>query len=227
MIITKNNEIEAIVDRHYSIQCTQCHRESNITAISIPRFELLRRFQPEFIGIVYQCDACLVPTFVKFKVTKYDVGNFKIHYDDDGPIFIDRAIEAFEYEYLPGRVRQDFQEGTLCYSVAAFNAFSSMCRRTIQSMSANLGAKGKDRVKNQLDELKKLGVVDDDTLEILNQIIIAGHDGAHPHLPDIEQDRAAILLQLMKDILYQIYIRKAKLEEVARLRQDQIDSTRS
>ena len=64
-----------------------------------------------------------------------------------------------------------------------------------------------------------MGVIDEETFDQLKQIILTGHDGTHPHLPKITSERAQILLELMKDVLYQLFVRKAKIEEAAKLRQ--------
>jgi len=138
-------------------------------------------------------------------------------------IYPDRSMETFEFEYLDGDVRDDFQEALKCFSYNCFNAFAAMCRRTIQSLAEQLGAKGKDKVTKQIVELKDLLSIDDETYQILEQIIITGHDGAHPYLPRITPERAAILLALMKDVLNQLCVRKKKLEEAAQLRKKAID----
>ena len=52
--------------------------------------------------------------------------------------------------------------------------------------------------------------------------MLAGHDGAHPHLPKLSAERAAVLLELIKDALYQLFVRKAKIEESARLRSEAV-----
>jgi hypothetical protein len=70
---------------------------------------------------------------------------------------------------------------------SAFNAFAAMCRRCVQSAATNLGAKGKDKVLRQLQDLKDMAEVDEETYKLLSQIIIEGHDGAHPHLPLLTQ----------------------------------------
>ena len=63
-----------------------------------------------------------------------------------------------------------------------------------------------------------MAVADDETFEQLHQIMLTGHDGAHPHLPELSAARAAVLLQLMKDVLYQLYVRPAKIREARELR---------
>lgn len=93
-----------------------------------------------------------------------------------------------------------------------------MCRRCIQSVSETLGADGTTKVQAQLRDLKDMGVADEETFEQLHQIMLTGHDGAHPHLPALSAARAAVLLQLMKDVLYQLFVRPAKIREAGELR---------
>jgi len=137
-------------------------------------------------------------------------------------IYPSQVLETFDYSYLPEDVAEDFKEALTCYSYSCYNAFGAMCRRCVQSVSKELGAKESDKVLNQLKELKEMAEIDDETFDVLKQIIIGGHDGAHPHLPKLSVERAKILLELMKDVLYQIYIRKAKIQEAIKLREKTI-----
>lgn len=137
--------------------------------------------------------------------------------------FPSSVAEIFEYEYLSEEVADDFKEALKCYSNHCYNAFAAMCRRTVQTAANALGVKGKDKVKKQISELKNLAGIDDDTYEILEQIIISGHDGAHPHLPKLNLDRALLLLILMKDVLNELFVRKARILESIKLRDDEIE----
>jgi len=132
--------------------------------------------------------------------------------------------ETFDFARLPKEVAEDFREALACYSIFCFNAFAAMTRRTVQSMCTDLGAEGKNKVLKQLKDAKAMaeGEIDEDTFEVLQQIIIAGHNGAHPHLPKLSPERAAILLELMKSVLDQIYVRKEKLKEAIALRKEDI-----
>jgi hypothetical protein len=76
----------------------------------------------------------------------------------------------------------------------------------------------KDRVQYQIQDLKEIADIDEETYAIINQIIIDGHDGAHPHLPILTFERAKILLELMKDVMFQLFVRKGKMEQAAELR---------
>lgn len=220
-MIGKTNDCSHISDHRIDLKCPHCGKFSHVTAVSIPRFEILARFRPNKVVIGYRCDACNEPICLRFPVLGFRLRDGRI---DLGTDFeeIERPSETFEFSFLPPAVRADFQEALLCFSVGAHNAFAAMCRRTIQSACSDFGAKGKDKVTRQIDELKEDSGLEADDHEILRRIIIDGHDGAHPHLPKVCQARAAVLLGLMKDVLYQLYVRRGKLAEAARLRREAI-----
>jgi len=219
MILLPDNNPQHIFDHHYSLNCPHCSAYSGITAISIPRFEFLVRFKPEKVGIVYRCDSCNHPIFLEFWVNRYDTLPGKIMLSEKFKE-IEKPTETFDFSYLEERIANDFREALTCYTNLCLNAFAAMCRRTVQSVCNDLGADGKDRVLNQLKDLKDMAKIDDETFTVLKQIIIDGHDGAHPHLPSLNKDRASILLELIKDVLYQLYVRKGKLQKVIQLRKE-------
>ncbi len=217
----RSNSHQEIEDRHISLKCPHCNSIVSVTAISIPDYRLLGRYRPTKIGICYKCSNCNEPVFLKFKVNNYNLGNQSIQIDDRYET-VEHAKEEFEFEYLESPVKEDLQEALLCYSQQAYNAFAAMCRRTVQSAASSLGSKGKDKVLKQLEDLREMAQIDEETFLALKQIVIDGHDGAHPHLPTLSPQRSEILLELIKDVIYQLFVRKAKLEKAANLRKQQI-----
>jgi hypothetical protein len=135
---------------------------------------------------------------------------------------IERPMETFDYQHLPEAVASDFKEALTSYSHSCWNAAAAMCRRTVQSAAEALGAHGSDKVTSQILDIKEVAGIDDDTFATLKQVILVGHDGSHPHLPKVGEGRAAVLVELMKDVLYQLFIRKAKVQEAAKLREEAI-----
>ena len=223
MQVWSDNNPKYVFERHFALRCPHCGIQSNLSAVSIPRYEYLTRFRPSEVGIAYRCDACNSPVFLRFAVSSYEDSHVLI-----SPEYreVERPQETFEYHYLPDDVASDFREALTSYSNGCLNAFAAMCRRCVQSTSANLGAEGKDKVLNQLRDLKDMAAIDDETFEILNQIIIAGHDGAHPYLPTLSEKRAGILLELMKDVLYQLFVRAAKIREAMESRKEDIEQSK-
>jgi hypothetical protein len=217
------NNTQSVFDKHFALKCPNCNVQSNISAVAIPRFELLARFQPEKTGVTYRCDSCNLPIFLKFDIAEYMLNQGRIYLSPEYEV-IERAKQSFEFSYLPDELASDFREALTCYSEGCFNAFAAMCRRCVQTAATELGADGKDKVLNQLRDLRDMEAVDNETFDLLKQIIIDGHDGAHPHLPKVSEERASIMLALMKDVLSQLFVRKAKIQEAMNLRKDAIKS---
>ncbi len=217
MIINSGNDPNDVFEKHFSLRCPHCGQNSNMSAVSLPRYEFLTRFKPERVGIAYRCDACNEPVFLKFVVQTFDTNNSKIHIYNDFEE-IERPSVGFDFEYLPEAVEKDFREACICFSNSCWNAFGAMCRRCIQSSADRLGAKGKDKVERQIKDLKEMASIDDETFDALRQIMLGGHDASHPSLPELTPERATVLLELMKDVLYQLFVRSAKIEEAAKLR---------
>lgn len=224
MILQNNNDPQSIFDTSITLICPYCGNNSHMSAVSIPRYEYLVRFRPDAVGIVYRCDSCNSPVFLRFEINRFDPGNNRVFFSSKYEEIV-RVQQTFETEYLPDDIASDFKEALTCFSIGSYNAFAAMCRRTAQSVFTKLGAKGKDKVHNQLRELKETTGIDDDTFEVFEQVIISGHDGAHPHLPKLSHERAVVLLELMKDVLYQLFIRQAKIKQVVVLRKKAIEES--
>ena len=175
------------------------------------------------VHIGYRCNACNQPVSLVFDATYPPFGSEPIELSESFKEII-RPAETFELNYLPASVASDFEEALKCYSASCLNAFAAMCRRSLQSAAEELGAEGSTKVQNQLKDLREMGVIDDEAFEQLKQIMLDGHDGAHPHLPSLNDARASVLLELMRDVLYQLFVRKAKIREAADLRKQAISA---
>ena len=166
MYVDKDNSLKSILDQHFALQCPSCQALSNVTPISVPRFEMLARFKPKNVGLVYRCDSCNYPIFLKFGVKGYGAERV-----DLSPTFeqVELPVETFDYTYLPEEVERDFREALACFSISSFNAFGSMCRRTMQRVFADLGEAGKMKIFNQLKEVGELAELDADTYRVLEK----------------------------------------------------------
>lgn len=217
MEIRANDDIQHLLDEPASIVCPHCGVNSSAVPISVPKYHLMLRFQLSEVGIVARCSSCNRAVFMLHRVAQLRNPSHP-QLIVDGFQLVDKGVEPFDVQYLAGAVLEDFNEALICYANSCWNAFAAMCRRCIQSVCESFGADGTTKVQAQLKDLAAMGVADEDTFAQLHQIILSGHDGAHPHLPALSQARAAVLLQLMKDVLYQLYVRPAKIREAGDLR---------
>src|SRR5580704_11221587 len=119
-----------------ALTCPHCLVLAHITPQSVPRFAELSAHRPKQVGIVYRCDACNAPIFLRFNVRSCGPARIELSSQFSE---VERPQEKFSFSDLPEEVEAQFRETLLCYSHGLFNAFACMCRRTMQAVFADLG----------------------------------------------------------------------------------------
>ena len=191
-----------------SLVCPHCQTLTHLTAQAQPAFAALSHLRPKNIGIVFRCDACAEPVFLKFFAKAYTPqcvelsGNFTE---------IERPRETFPLTYLPEESAALFKEALGCYAASCFNAFGAMCRRTAQSLFRELGEAGKLGMFDTLQEIRTLAALDDATLGTVRSVLFGNDSDQWPHQPMLDAESAGILLEVMRDMLYQTFVRKERL----------------
>ncbi|MES1952584.1 hypothetical protein S4A8_17077 [Salinisphaera sp. S4-8] len=117
----------------------------------------------------------------------------------------------------------EIEEALDCLSVNAFNGFAALCRRVVQAICAELGAEGSNKVEKQIKQMFEITELDDQWEDLAKQIMLAGHDGAHPHLPEVNSNRAQVLLSLLRDLCYELFTRPGNIRASAALRAEAIE----
>lgn len=209
-------------EQNLAVTCPHCEVVSHITPSAVPRFEDLQTHKPKQIGVVYRCDACGAPVFTRFTVRMYGPSRVEL-----APQFteVERAREKFTFTYLPQEVETLFREALACYSAGAFNAFASMCRRTAQAVFADLGEAGKLRLFDELNTTRDLAGLTADTYSKLKIILFGSETDPRPNLPLLDSYEGGIVLEVMKDVLYEAYVRKGKLRQAILVRRFFLDET--
>ena len=214
MYITAQNELQ-VNHPGIALTCPHCQTLAHITAAAVPQFDDLSRRKPKHIGIVFRCDACGEPVFLRFMVKTY--AGLRIELAPNY-IEVERARENFPLTYLPEEAEQLFREALGCYTAGCYNAFGAMSRRTAQSLFRELGERGKLALFDTLQEIRALAELDDDTFANLRAVLFGTDSDPWPHQPSLDAERAGILLEVMRDLLYQTFVRKARLVQAMTFR---------
>jgi hypothetical protein len=202
-------------ERSLALSCPHCQVYSHITAVSIPEFSELVASRPNHVGVVYRCDSCSAPIFLKFAVKMYAGNRVELA---NNFVELERAKEKFNFTYLPEDVERLFREALGCYSAGFFNAFASMCRRTAQTVFQDLGDNGRLRIYEQVREARELAEIDSDTYAVVKKVLFGADTDPNPALPELGSSEAGVLLELVKDMLYEAYVRKGKLQQAMMVR---------
>ena len=191
--------------------------------MAAPGFKILQAKKPGQVGMVFQCDACHSPVFLKFRVRRYQQDRIIFH---SAAHEVERPAEKFNFNYLPEQVAFTFREALGCYRYGLLQAFAAMSRLTADAVIDDLGDRGKLTMFNQLEEIREIADLDDSVFTTVRQILLGAADNKSPP-PAVGRGEAAVLLETIKDLLYQSYIREARLRralEVRRFFADQAET---
>lgn len=197
-----------------AMSCPHCQVVAHLTPVSVPQFSLLSTHRPSHAGVVYRCDACNAPVFIKYPVKIYGVTRIEL---GNQYVELEHPREKFSYTYVPDACALLFKEALTCYSNGAFNAFASMCRRTTQSVFKDLGDNGRLKIFDLLAEAREMAGLDNDNFALVKKILF-DTDAESEGIPELSVPQAGMLLEIMKDLLYQCYVRRGKLQQAMRMR---------
>jgi hypothetical protein len=127
---------------------------------------------------------------------------------------IERTRERFQFGYLPERIERLLRETFECYTAGAFNAFATMCRRTTQAALASLDGQARRRWQDAAGEALRLGDIDAAAARTVDEVLFGSQDEP----PEIGADEAAVLIEVLKDLFYQSFVRTAKLRAAIKMR---------
>ena len=194
--------------------CPHCGMGTHFSLSTMLDDSIVENIKPERVFAGYHCDLCRQPIAVCWAIGEAVSGRPSLL----NPVMVERTRPVFDFTHVPDGVKREIEEGLDCLSVEAHNGFAAMCRRAVQAICTDLGAEASTKVKSQLLEAFKLGEIAEETQTVAMAIMLAGHDGSHPHLPGIDEPRARVLFELLRDLTYQLYTRPGRVKESMALR---------
>jgi len=213
IIIERNKGLHQDTEEQFGLECPYCGIYSHLTPQSVPDFERIAEDQPKFVGLVYQCDACQAPVFLRFSVKQYQADTVELNRNF---MELERPKERFAFSYLPAETEVLFREALSCYSGNNFNAFASMCRRAARSAFAALGDNGRMRAFDEVLVAQRIAQIDEESFAPVKKILFDNSD--EEGLPLLNRAQAGILLEVMKDVFYQCFVRPGKLSRAIKVR---------
>jgi hypothetical protein len=184
-----------------------------MTPQSVPDFDLIMKDRPKHVGLVYQCDACKAPIFLRFAVKHYDEQGIELYQNF---MELERPKERFAFSYLPKQTETLFREALACYSGNNFNAFASMCRRSAASAFRAMGDSGKLRAFDEVMVAQDIAEIDDANFDPIKKILF--DSGDDESIPLLNRAQAGVLLEVLKDMFYQCFVRRGKLTRAIKVR---------
>ena len=196
-----------------SMECPHCGATAPMTVTAFPAFSRLKIERPVQVGVVLQCSACKAPVFLRYRARVWREDRVELN---PLPQPVEHPPERFSLSYLPPAVAARFREALACFSRGLWQAFAAMCRQTSRAIFDEVGDAGRLRIFDQVTEVQELGAIDDATFAAVRRIIFDPETGRQE--PEFDRRQASALLETMKDVLTQTYVRRAKLRQALKVR---------
>jgi hypothetical protein len=196
-----------------TMECPHCGAIGPMTVTAYPAFNKLKAERPAQVGIVLQCSGCKAPVFLRYRTRAWRDDRVELH---PLPQPVEQPPERFSLSYLPPAVAARFREALACFSSGLWQAFAAMCRQTARAVFDDVGDAGRLRVYDLVAEVQDLGDIDEATFNAVRRIIFDPDAGKQE--PEYDRRQAAVLLETMKDLLTQTYVRRAKLRQALKVR---------
>jgi len=213
IIIERDQGLRQQTDEQFGLECPYCGVYAHVTPQSVPDTATLLKDKPKHVGLVYQCDACRAPIFLRFAVKEYRKDGIELYRNF---IELERPKEKFPFSYLPKHTEILFREALACYSNSNFNAFASMCRRAAASSFPVMGDSGKLKAFDELMIAQEIAEIDDNSFAPIKKILFETTE--EEDLPILNRAQAGVLLEVLKDMFYQCFVRRGKLTRAIKVR---------
>ena len=191
-------------------ECPHCGALAPLVPIATPGFAELTAARPHHAGVAFRCAACNEPRFARAAVRSFGEDRIVL---SANLVEVERSKEHFQYNYLPERVQRLLREAFGCYTADLFLAFAILCRQTISVAKAALPPDQDPTFENLFRDAMTLGQIDGATRQTLYAALF-GVDAE----PDIDADQAAVLIEVIKDMFQQRFVRTAKLRRAINMR---------
>ena len=214
--VNKNNDLEQseIATR----ECPHCGALAQILPLSTPSFEALQKARPQHVGIVFRCASCNEPRFMRVAVRAYEPERVEL---SSNLIEVERPHERFQFGYLAEDVERLLREALDCYTADCHTAFALMSRHAVDAALKNADPAMRRGWQESLREVLQIADVDANTSRALEAALF----GDPSVLPSIGPDGAAVLIEAVKDLFYQKYVRTEKLRAAMKMRRYFVDET--
>ena len=213
MYVDAKNQIHELNDS--SMECPHCRTHTHMTPSALPDFAALHTGKPTMAGMVFQCDACHAPVFMRYRVKKITEDRVALHAT---PHEVEKPQERFSYAYIPDSVAINFRDALGCYRNGLMQAFAAMCRLTAQTIFDEKGEAGKLKIFNEVGEIAQVAELDEATTRDLRSIIFSTDSDSLRFAEGLDKATAAILMEIMKDMLHQTYVRYGRLQKALKMR---------
>jgi hypothetical protein len=212
--VNKNNDFE---QREVSTrECPHCGALAQLLPLATPSFTTLMQARPPHVGIVFRCAACNEPRFVRAAVRSFEPERVEL---SANLVEVEKPHEKFQFSYLGNDVEKLLREAFDCYTASCHTAFALLSRLAVDAALRERDSATRRRWHESLREVLQIAEVNSETSRAIETVLFGDASVA----PTIGPEAAAVLIEAVKDLFYQSYVRTAKLRAAMKMRRYFVD----
>lgn len=131
-----------------------------------------------------------------------------------------KGPEFVKINNLPLGIQNDVNEAQICHNVGAYKSCVVMCRRALEQVCDDKGAKG-GNLNNKIKNLHVTGLINPELADAFNVIRYFGNYGAHPKddlLSGIDVSSAQNVLEVTIHVAQLVYEMPAKVKKLEQIK---------
>lgn len=179
--------------------------------VATPSFAALTEARPRHAGIAFRCAACSEPRFARVAIRSFGPDQIVL---SSNLVEIERTKERFQFSYVPQEVAEPLGEALDCYTADLFTAFAVMCRRAVQASLLDSKPGEKPHLFDLFKDVADISEIGPEPSRRIETLLF---EPEAPE-PEIGPEEAALLIEIVKDMFYQRYVRTAKLKAAMKMR---------
>jgi len=191
-------------------ECPHCGVQAPMLPIATPDFAALSEARPQHTGVAFRCGACNEPRFARTAIRSFDKDQIIL---STNLVEVERSQERFQYNYLPKATGRLLREAFGCYAADLTLGFAMLCRQTIAAAIRTESAAREPTFEHLFEDASRLAEIDHDTRETLYSALFRTDVES-----EIDADQAAVLIEIVKDMFQQRFVRTAKLRRAIQMR---------
>ena len=164
----------------------------------MPKFEDLSRRKPKQIGIVFRCDACAEPVFLKFPVKGYTALRVELA---PNYVEVERARENFPLTYLPEEAEGLFKEALGATPRAASMPSARCAGAPRNPCSASSASAASSSCSTRCRKFARLAELDDDIFVGAARACCSAATAIPGRISPLDAEHAGMLLEVMRDLV--------------------------
>lgn len=211
MQLRESDDLAARLHDALSLRCPNCGVFARMTLLAAPSWAVLQRERPARLGLILDCPACSLPVFLRSGPLVYHDDHIEC---EDAFQQVIAPRERFDLHLLPATIRDLVEEALGVYADGHFQAFALLANRIATLGAGELGPNGKLALFNAVTAAAQSAGIETPMLRLCRDILF--ELDAHDEVPALSAARAAVLLALLRDMLYQGFVRPGKLREAMR-----------